>query len=72
MNLGDYPRGYTLQTSTDGTMWTTAATGSGSGEFTSVPLSGKPIRIVRVTLTASSGSWWSVADVRAYAASRSR
>jgi hypothetical protein len=27
---------------------------------------------VRLTLTASSGNWWSVADVRAYVASRSR
>ena len=72
VNLGDYPRGYTLQTSTDGTTWTTAATESGSGQFTSVPLSGTPIRFVRLTLTASSGSWWSVADMRAYVASRSQ
>ncbi len=71
VNLGDYPRGYTLQTSTDGTTWTTAATESGSGQFTSVPLSGTPIRFVSLTLTASSGNWWSVADVRAYVASRS-
>jgi glucosylceramidase len=31
-----------------------------------VNLSGGPVRYVRMTLTASSGSWWSVADVRAY------
>jgi glucosylceramidase len=31
-----------------------------------VSLSGAPVRYVRMTLTASSGSWWSVADVRAY------
>jgi glucosylceramidase len=72
VNLGDYPRGYTVTVSSDGTNWTTAATGSGTGQFTTVPLSGAPIRYVRLTLTDSSGSWWSVADVRAYVASHQR
>jgi glucosylceramidase len=31
-----------------------------------VNLTGTPVRYVRMTLTAASGSWWSVADVRAY------
>jgi len=43
-----------------------AVAGQGTGQFTTVGLSGAPVRYVRVTLTASSGSWWSVADVRAY------
>jgi glucosylceramidase len=34
--------------------------------LTSVALNGSPVRYVRVTLTNSTGSWWSVADVRAY------
>jgi glucosylceramidase len=68
VNLGDFPRGYTLQTSTDGTTWKTAATGAGTGQLTSIPLSGTPIRFARVTLSASSGNWWTVADVRAYVA----
>jgi glucosylceramidase len=68
-STGDYPRGYTITTSTDGMNWTTAvASGQGTGQFTAVGLSGAPIRFMRITLTASSGSWWSVADVRAYAA----
>jgi glucosylceramidase len=71
VNLGDYPRGYTVQTSANGITWTTAATGAGSGQLTSIPLTGRPIRFVRFTLTASSGNWWSVADVRAYVASSS-
>jgi glucosylceramidase len=70
VNLGDYPRGYTVTTSTDGTSWQTAGSGSGSGQFTTVPLTGAPIRYVRMTLTASSGSWWSVADVRGFVADR--
>ena len=68
-STGDYPRGYTVTTSLDGVNWTTAvAAGQGTGQFTTVDLSGKPVRYVRLTLTASSGSWWSVADVRAYTA----
>jgi glucosylceramidase len=65
---GDYPRGYTVTVSADGTHWRTAAAGAGTGQLTTVGLSGAPIRYVRTTLTASSGSWWSVADVRAYVA----
>jgi glucosylceramidase len=69
VNLGDYPRGYAVTVSADGTSWSPAvATGSGSGQLTVVPLTGAPVRFVRITLTASSGSWWSVADVRAYVA----
>jgi glucosylceramidase len=63
---GDYPRGYTATVSADGTNWSTAASGQGTGQFTTVNLTGTQVRYVRMTLTASSGSWWSVADVRAY------
>ena len=52
VNTGDYPRGYTVTVSRDGHTWSTAASGSGSGQLTSVPLSGAPIRFVRMTLTA--------------------
>jgi F5/8 type C domain-containing protein len=71
VSTGDYPRGYTVTTSTDGVSWSTAvASGQGTGQFTTIPLGGAPVRYVRVTLTAASGSWWSVADVRAYAGAR--
>jgi glucosylceramidase len=67
-STGDYPRGYTVATSVDGTTWTTAvANGQGTGQFTTASVSGGPIRYVRITLTASDGNWWTVADVRAYA-----
>ena len=49
------------------------AAGAGSGQITTIiDLDGRPVRYVRVTLTASSGSWWSVADVRAYVQARPR
>jgi glucosylceramidase len=66
-STGDYPRGYTVTTSTDGTHWTTAvADGQGTGQFTTIPLPGTPVRYIKMTLTATTGSWWSVADIRAY------
>src|SRR5713101_1151077 len=73
VSTGDYPRGYTITTSTDGANWTTAvAAGQGTGQFTTADLSGAPVRYIRMTLSASSGSWWSVADVRAYTAGEGR
>jgi glucosylceramidase len=72
VSLGDYPRGYTMQVSSNGAEWSTVNSGAGSGQMTDVPLNGAAIQYVRMTLTASSGSWWSVADVRAYVAGRQR
>ena len=66
-STGDYPHGYTVAASIDGVTWSTVvASAAGTGQFTTVPLTGAPVRYVRITLTASSGSWFSVADVRAY------
>jgi hypothetical protein len=39
-------------------------------QHSDVRLSGAPVRYVRMTLNAASGSWWSVADVRAYVTRR--
>ncbi len=73
VSTGDYPRGYTVTTSTDGVNWsTTVASAAGTGQFTTVPLTGAPVRYVRMTLTAASGSWFSVADVRAYTSGQGR
>ena len=72
-STGDYPSAYTVQVSTDGTNWTTVvANGVGSGQLTTVPLDGAPVQYVRMTLTGTSASWWSVADVRAYVGGSSR
>jgi glucosylceramidase len=65
---GDFPRGYAVTASRDGTQWTTVATGGGTGQLTTVALPGHPVRYVRLTLTAAAPNWWSVADVRAYTA----
>lgn len=69
VSTGDYPRGYSVETSTDGTTWTTAVpSADGAGQLTTVGLDGTPVRYVRLTLTETVGNWWSVADVRAYVA----
>jgi glucosylceramidase len=69
-STGDYPRGYTVQTSTNGTDWNTVVSdGQGAGQFTTVDLPGSAIQYARITLTtADPNDWWSVADVRAYVA----
>ena len=70
-STGDYPAGYSVTVSRSGTDWSTpVATGTGSGQITAISLDGRPVRYVRVTLTASSSNWWSVADVRAYVRTR--
>jgi glucosylceramidase len=65
-NLGDYPRGWTVSTSDDGTTWRAVASGTGAGQLTNVDVRRTAARFVRVTQTGSSGSWWSVADLRLY------
>ena len=42
------------------------AAGHGTGPVHHRRPAGAPVRYVRITLTAASGNWWSVADVRAY------
>jgi glucosylceramidase len=65
-NLGDYPRGWTVSASDDGTTWRDLASGAGSGQLIKVDVPRTNARFVRVTQTGSSGSWWSVADLRLY------
>ena len=65
-STGDYARGWSVQTSRDGTHWRTAASGAGTGQLTTADVEITVARYVRVTSTATSGSWWSVADLRLY------
>ena len=63
---GDFPRGYALATSRDGTSWHEAATGTGSGQLTSIDVRPTRARWLRITQTGSAPQWWSVADLRIY------
>jgi glucosylceramidase len=63
---GDFPRGYTLAGSADGSRWRTLATGAGSGQLTTIDVRPARVRYLRVTQTGSAPQWWSVADLRVY------
>jgi glucosylceramidase len=67
-DAGDFPRGYALYASADGADWGDApiATGSGSGQLTTIDIPATDARFLRVALTASAPQWWSVADLRVY------
>ena len=62
----DYPRGYRLAVSTDGSHWTDVRDGVGTGQLTTLKTPHNPIRYVRATLTRADGHWWQIADVRVY------
>ena len=63
----DYPRGYLVYVSLDGTNWgSPVATGTGT-VVTRVTFATQPARFIRVTQTGSSGSyWWSIAEFNVY------
>jgi len=65
-NLGDYARGWRLEASSDGVTWHVLAEGASTGQLTDVDVPRTKARWLRITSTASSGSWWSVADIRLY------
>ena len=64
VDRGDYPRGYTLALSDDGTHWRDVASGAGSGQLTTIDFRPARARYLRVTQTGSAPNWWSVAEVR--------
>jgi glucosylceramidase len=65
---GDWPRGYEVSVSTDGSTWSDpVAHGAGAGSVTAIGLPGDEIRSLRITLTADADPWWSVAALRVFA-----
>jgi glucosylceramidase len=65
-NLGDFPRGWQLSVSDDGTNWRTAATGTGTGQLATADLGPTRARYLRITQTGTAPNWWSLADLRLY------
>ncbi|QEO14962.1 glucan endo-1,6-beta-glucosidase [Agromyces intestinalis] len=65
-NLGDYARGWELSVSSDGSSWTSLASGAGVGQLTNVDVAPTTARYLRIASTASAGNWWSLADMRLY------
>jgi hypothetical protein len=66
-----YPRGYTLQTSNDGTNWSKPiATGKGEGSRTSITFPPTKAKFLRITQseTAADAPPWSISNLRVYEA----
>lgn len=64
---GDWPRGYAVQVSADGTTWSDpVASGTGAGAVTAIGLDGTEVRHLRVRLTGAADPWWSVAELRVF------
>ena len=62
----DFPRGYQIQVSTDGSTWTTVRTGNGWGWKQSIPFAPQYTQYVRVTQTGTGPDWWSIAEFHVY------
>ncbi|TMD44192.1 MAG: hypothetical protein E6I90_09780 [Chloroflexi bacterium] len=51
----------------DGSTWGNAiASGQGSSAYTVIPFTKQSARYIKVVLTASSGSWWSIDEFYAF------
>ena len=65
---GDYAVGYNVQVSTNGTTFTTVATGTGTTALETSTFANQTAQYVRVQLTAAStGPWWSIDQFNVYA-----
>ena len=64
---GDYPRGYRVNVSNDGSNWGSAlATGTGASQVTTIRFATNSARYIRVTQTGSTSGWWSIHEVNVY------
>ena len=64
---GDYPRGYRVNVSNDGSNWGSAvATGTGSSQVTTILFATNSARFIRVTQTGSTSGWWSIHEFNVY------
>jgi glucosylceramidase len=63
-HVGDFAATWQVATSNDGVDWSSPATGHSAGQLTGVELEPTTARYVRVTSTATSDHWWSLADLR--------
>ncbi len=59
----DYPRGYTIAVSDNGSSWSTVATGAGTFKATTVNFPAVSSRYLRITQTGSASSWWSIGEL---------
>jgi glucosylceramidase len=65
-STGDFARSWTLQASNDASHWRTLASGTGTGQLTTIDVRRTTARYLLLTSTGSADSWWSIADLRLY------
>jgi glucosylceramidase len=66
-STGDYPHGYQVFVSSDGSNWGSAvASGSGTGQLVTITFATQSARYIKVVQTSSSGSWWSIHEFNVY------
>ena len=66
-NATDYPRGYQVFVSNDGTSWGSAiATGTPTAALVTITFASQTARYIKVVQTGSAGNWWSLAEFNAY------
>jgi F5/8 type C domain/Fibronectin type III domain len=71
-STGDYARGYNVEVSTNGSTFTSVATGTGTSSPETVTFAAQTAQYIRVVLTAGvSTNWWSIAEFTVYAATSS-
>jgi hypothetical protein len=62
-DTNDYPRGYSVQVSADGTLWSPISTGVGASPLTRITFPPTTARYLKVTETGASGNFWSVDEL---------
>jgi hypothetical protein len=66
-STGDYARGYNVEVSTDGSTFTSVATGTGTSSPETVTFAAQTAQYIRVVLTTGvSPNWWSIAEFTVY------
>ena len=65
-DTNDFPRGYTVQVSADGSNWTQVASGSGYTKSTPINFPAVRARYIKLTQTGSSSAWWSIDELNVY------
>jgi F5/8 type C domain/Carbohydrate binding domain len=66
-STGDYPHGYQVFVSNDGSNWGSAiASGSGTTQLVTVSFATQSARYIKVTQTGSAGNWWSIHEFNVY------
>lgn len=65
-NRWDYPRGFTVEVSTNGTSWTTLASGIAYGWKRPISVTPTTARYIRITQTGQAPQWWTIDEVTVY------